>query len=389
MTRLLLAVAFIVVGLMAVGCVQPPQPSPSSPPQQPAGALTPSPRQGWEEKWNGILAEARKEGSVRVYTLWGPQTRVDLTQAFNKKYGIDLEFLPFSRGAEQAARVHAEKNGGLFLADIFGSGIGTLIITMKPQGLLDPVRPMLILPEVVDPKAWRGGQLPFLDKEELVFVMLGGVIRTLVYNADMIKDGEITSYKDLLKPQYKGKIILNDPSQTGTGGTTTSYLSNTVWGETQTVDFLRKLIHEQDVTIQRDDRVLMESVARGKHAIGAGALPELLSDFMGMGAPIKPGDLVEDTRLTAGTGVLAVPKKFAHPNAGMVFLNWLLTREGQSVFAATFGLPSVRVDVSTEGMNPLFVPKPDKKYYFEDEAALAARAQWYEVARKVVAEPRK
>ena len=72
-----------------------------------------------------------------------------------------------------------------------------------------------MLPEVTDPKSWRGDKFPFMDADQQTVAMLASIDRGIIYNTGMIKKGEITTYKDLLKPQYKGKIIMNDPSVTG------------------------------------------------------------------------------------------------------------------------------------------------------------------------------
>ncbi len=51
-----------------------------------------------------------------------------------------------------------------------------------------------------------------------------------------------------------------------------------------------------------------------------------------------------------------------------VFLTWVLTGAGQTVFARAFGNPSIRVDVPREGFPALFFARPGAKvfYYTED-----------------------
>jgi len=336
------------------------------------------------QKWDSILAEAKKEGAVSLYTLWRPDTRVTLTKAFKQKYGINLEITPFSRGSDLLAKVKAEQTAGLFLADIFGAGGPTLVSTMKPAGVLGPVEPLLTLPEVRDPKVWSGGKLPFMDKDKLAIALIASKQPYIAYNSDLIKKGEITTYKDLLKPQYKGKITLNDPSVTGVGNAFLSHLALHIWSLEEAKQFLTQLIKEQEVVIQRDNRMHVESVARGKFAIALAPNPDNLASFLELKAPIGVVQVKEGAFVTPAAGAFALPVKMAHPNATRVFVNWLLTAEGQETFARSFGSPSMRADVSTEGINPSFVAHPGEKIFPDDEESIIFRGKMLAIAKEII-----
>jgi len=144
--------------------------------------------------------------------------------------------------------------------------------------------------------------MPFADREATAAYMIGTVIRTVVFNTNFVKEGEITSYRDLLKAQYKGKIALNDPSVTGAGFSAMVHLGQNLWGEADTLDFLRRLIQEQGASIHRDNNAHVDSVARGKYAIGLGPAPELLDKFMDAHAPLKIAMVKEDNRVTQAAG---------------------------------------------------------------------------------------
>jgi len=339
----------------------------------------------WESNWEKTLREAKKEGIVSNYTLWRPEVRNALVGAFKDKYGINLEFTSFGRGAELLAKVQAEKRAGIYAADVFGAGATTLLASMKPVGVLGNVKASLVLPEVVETKYWMNNESAIVDKvDSTTFAMIGTVIRTVVYNTDMVKEGEITSYMDLLKPQYKGKITLNDPTVTGAGNAVIYHILYNLWGQEKTADFLRRLITEQEVVIQRDNRIHMETVARGKYAIALAPLPDLIAEFMEVKAPIKIALVEEDNRLTSAAGAMGVPTQFAHPNAAVVFINWLLSKEGQTVFSKAWGNPSMRTDVPTTGIDPLFVPEPSKKYYSQTEDEVKLRGEALEWSRKLM-----
>ena len=341
----------------------------------------------WEQKWEGLLAEAKKEGKVTLYAMWVPRVRTALAESFKKKYGITLEFSAFARAEEIAAKVQREKTAGLYNVDVIGCANAGLLVSLKPLGLLAPIKPQLFLPEVLDQKAWMGGNLPFTDKAGLAFSMIRNAARLVVFNTDQIKPGEITSVKDLLKPQYKGKITFNDPRVSGAGIALITHLGHNLWGEAETIDFLKRMIKDQEAVIQRDNRMHIESVARVKYAIALGESPSIVDEFIKAKAPIKLALTKEDNRASASNGAFGVPTKFAHPNATILFLNWLLTKEGQSVFATHFGQPSARLDADKEGLNPDIMPIAGVKYFVSDnEEFMAAQDKWLKISKQVIEE---
>lgn len=391
MNKLSLAIVVLVSGgLILASCSQVRQPFPTPELKAPAARVSPlPPGEPWEQKWNNILLEAKKEGSVTLYnTSWPPEIRSVLTPAFKEKYGINIEFSPFSRGAELLAKVQVEKRAGLNVADVFGAGGPTLISTMKPEGLLGPLEPLLILPEVIKPEVWSGGKLPFLDKDKLAIAMIASVSPYILYNTNLIKEGEITNYKDALKPQYKGKITLNDPTVTGAGNNFITFLA-TIWSLEEASDYLKQLIQQQGVVLQRDARLHVESVARGKFAIGLGLQQSSAAEFLNLGAPIGIVINKEGTFASPAAGCLAVSIQPAHPNAAVVFVNWLLSKEGQTVFSRNFGNPSIRNDVPIEGIHPIFLPQTWGKIYPDSEDLIIYRGKMQEITKKIIEEATK
>lgn len=363
--------------------------APTTAPTVPKSTAAPVTKAAPGQDWDTVIAEAKKEGTVAVYALWRPETREALVKAFKDKYGINVEFSPFSRGPELLAKVQAEQRAGLYLSDVFGVGAGTLISNMKPEGVLGPIEPVLVLPEVLDPKVWSGGKFPYVDKDKTSVGMIASMQRFLMYNTDLVKKGELTSYKDLLKPQYKGQITMNDPAVTGVGNAFLTFMALDVWNPSQTKDYFRQLITQQDLVIQRDNRTHVETVARGKYSIGLAPNPDNMADFLKLGAPIDALIVPEGTFVTPAAGGIGIPTKFAHPNAAKLFVNWVLTKEGATVFSKGFGNPSLRTDVSTEGFNPMFLPKPGEKLFFDTEESLVYRGEMLTIAQQIINETSK
>lgn len=337
--------------------------------------------------WDKIVQAAKAEGKVVMYTTsWGPEIRRALTEAFNNKFGITLEVMPFSRGADLTARVQQEKMAGFGVTDIYGAGGGTFITIFKPNGLMGNLEPLLMSPEVTDAKPWRGGRVPFLDKDKQIIIMAAGAQRYIMYNTDLIKKGEITTYRDVLKPQYKGKITLNDPTVTGAGNAFMGHLGLHLWNAGEAKEFLKQLIRQQEAVIQRDNRLHVESVARGKFAIALAPNEDNMAQFFKSGAPVAMVYPKDGVYVAPGAGCIAVPVKMAHPNAATVFINWLLTKEGQTIYSRSRGTPSMRLDVSTEGINPAFIAQPDEKLFLPTEESFEFWGKMLELAKEAVSE---
>lgn len=379
---ILLTLAAIFLFSLTLSCSKPSGPLPS-PSGTAAAPSKPEAKAAWEKEWQNSLDQAAKEKKVAIYSLWNTETRVALTKEFKSRHGIELEFTPFGRGTELLARVKAENRAGLYLADIFGAGGPTLLTVMKPEGVVGEIGGLLVLPEVLDGKYWPGGKILFSDKERSAVAMTVSAQRFMVYNTGQIKEGELTSYKDVLKPQYKGKIALNDPTVTGAGNAFFSHLAHNIWSVEEASDFIRKLIVEQEAVVIRDNRLHVESVAHGKYAIGLGARVGTVAQFLAIRAPIAPV-MLKEVFISHADGVVGVPRIIARPGAARVFVNWLLSQEGQSVFAKNTGNPSLRLDVSTEGIEPIFLPSPDEKLFFDSEEQIIFRGQMLEVARDVL-----
>lgn len=376
----IVSVYIIVVSLLILGtaaCIStPPQSGPT--PAVSKGALLPTS----QSQWDKTVEAAKKEGRVFVYTLIGSDTRIALSTAFKDKYGIELEFVPGARGAEITQKILTERRAGLYLADAVIAGTTDLIPDLKPKGLLEPLDTFLILPEVLDTKAWRGGQIPFLDKQHTAIGMLTQYLRFLIRNTDMVKEGEIVSFRDLLKPQWKGKAVLRDPTTTGAANTWITLLSLKVWNPEEAKDYLREFA-KTEPAILRDTRLHVEWVARGKYPVGVATRMEDTGVFLRMGAPIAWGNLVEGGLISAGSSSLGVINQPAHPNATKLFVNWLLTQEGQTAFIKGYAYPSARLDVSTDNIPPGNLPLPNEKFYIDDEENVLAKAKMLGVGTEI------
>ncbi len=149
------------------------------------------------------------------------------------------------------------------------------------------------------------------------------------YNTNQVKPSEVKSYYDLLKPKWKGKIIMRDPRTPGSGR---SALRAIYHHPELGPEYLRKLFGEMDLTLVRDYRQLVDWLAVGKYPICMFCSDARYAKAQGL--PVDEFRAVDWLKRPAvvpsGTSTLALLNQAPHPNAATVFINWLLSRQGQT-----------------------------------------------------------
>ncbi|HLB28611.1 MAG TPA: extracellular solute-binding protein [Dehalococcoidia bacterium] len=336
-------------------------PAPASP--------TAAVKAAWEQEWERVLAAAQREGKVTIIAdMRGPEHRQALTEAFERKYGITVEHLGIA-SAEAVPRIQTERAGGQYLWDIHIGGHMPMLTLLK-EGIYDPVEPALILPEVKDGKNWLGGDLGFVDKNRTGLLMFTYSGTAAWVNTDMVKPDEIKSWKDLLDPRWRGKIVAADPRVAGPGQAAFSmFYAHKDLGP----DFIRELV-KHELVFARDYGTIPRELAQGKYAICLGCPDAYSTPLMKQGLPIRPVDprkVREGGYLSGGNGVLWLLNRPPHPNAAKVYINWLLSKEGQTTVARPNGFPSRRVDVPNSDWTPPELT-PDLKFWnaYTEEGAV-------------------
>jgi iron(III) transport system substrate-binding protein len=313
---------------------------------------------GAQAEWDRLVVAAKQEGTVVLAGPTSQDFRSVVTRAFEARFGIPLEYLALP-GSEAGARIMREGDAGKVTVDVMMGGGGELL-SLYPAGRLDPIKPVLAMPEVVDMSKWRDAQLKWMDPEgQYLLQTCENVPAILVVNPDIVKSGAITSWKDLLKPEYKGKIAAYDPRSEGTGLGTATYLHVQLGGA-----FIRQLYIDQEVTFTRDERQLTEWVGRGTYPIGIGLVPRQIEPLRELGLKFeRPFPVDAPGYLSGGFSVLKLIKNRPHTNGGIVLANWLASQEGQELYAFRAAQDvSRRLDVPPGGAPSYMVPNPSLSY---------------------------
>jgi iron(III) transport system substrate-binding protein len=326
-------------------------------------AVYAQPKSGWQVEWEKIVAAAKKEGKVVVLGPPGAADRRVLTEGFQRSFpGIDVEYTGAS-GFQIVPRLTGERKAGQYLADVHVGNPGSILASMLSAGMLDPIKPALLLPEVTDPSKWWEGDLEFSDQAGKYNLVFSTDVRThVVINPKLVKREELNSYWDLLQPKWSGGIVMKDPTVRGPGqGTVLFWYIHPALGKS----FIQRFFTEQKVNISNNDRQLLEWVAREQYPVAIGHSTNLATEFTRKGLSIeelRSEQFKEGSNLNAGFGSVVLINRAPHPNAAKVYLNWLLSKDGQTEWSRGSGYPSRRLDVPRDHLDPLKLPKEGVSY---------------------------
>jgi iron(III) transport system substrate-binding protein len=318
--------------------------------------------------WEKVVAGAKKEGEVR---LWGDQeiTHPDIVAAFAKEYPFIKAVTVSGRVGELMPRIIAVRSAGKYLADLNRGGLGgRSFFDFHRAGVLDPIKPVLILPEVVDGSKWLNGEHYYADTEkQFVFMYEGSVAGVgLHYNTNLVDIKEFKSYWDLLNPKWKGKLLLYERIGVGSPSVVRFY-HNSQLGP----DFLRRLLSETGLTVSQDRRQSSDWLAAGKFPICIDCGDTDRAKQQGLPVDEFPhGNLKEASYeiSTSGNSGLALINNAPHPNAARLFVNWFLSREGQTVWQTVMNTKvlepsdSMRTDIPKDKVSAPARREEGRKY---------------------------
>jgi ABC-type Fe3+ transport system substrate-binding protein len=314
----------------------------------------------WQKTWDEALAAAKKEGKVVVLGSPDPVMRNDVIPAFQKRYGITVEYIAVGSSGQASARIRTERQSGIYSVDVFMSGLGTTVNIYYPEKMIDPLKPLLILPEVTDGAKWKRGKPWFIDPEhEYILMLFANVDSHFYINTDYIKPEEIRAAKDLLSPKFTGKISTEEPTSSGTGANTAGHILRELGA-----DFTRKLYIDQKPGVSRERRQLTDWLARGTYPIcltcRTDDIRQLLKDGFKITEVFELSDL--KNRLNSSPFILSFANKAPHPAAARLFINWLAGKEALEMYSRGYESPTMRTDVDESFLDPKTVPRPGVTY---------------------------
>jgi iron(III) transport system substrate-binding protein len=264
-----------------------------------------------DAEWKKVIDAARKEGKVSMYTgAVGSPALPKIAAAFENKYGVRLDVLEV-RASELRERVRTEQASGKVLGDVSHNGSTSTGLQLA-EGTFQPHGPLPNLKRPVAPFTADDMRVP-------IYVIPYGIL----VNTDLVKPAdEPKSWKDLLHPRWRGKLLADDMRALG-GGAVFFMVTFQKLGK----EFHDKLA-EQQPHMNRELRGNYPRVARGEYpAYVPFTVPDIL-DLKGL--PVKLIVPIEGCPYVRFDG--AIYKGAPHPNAARLLVDFLLGDEVQLIY---------------------------------------------------------
>jgi iron(III) transport system substrate-binding protein len=313
-----------------------------------------------DREWNEVVASAKKEGKVVVAGSPDPVMRNEIIPKFIARYGVQVEFMA-GRSSEMTARVRTERASGIYSVDVFLAGPDTTATGLYADKIIDPLKPLLIMPEVADGTKWKRGKIWFADPEERYAVRAFSSVATLMFiNGEHVKPEDMRAAKDLLNPKWRGKISTEDPTTTGSGSNAAARFYHDL-GE----DFVKRLYIDQKPMRTRERRQMTDWLARGTQPICLNCREDDVRPLQKEGFKISEVFELTDMppSINGSPWMLSMANKPPHAKAAQLFANWILSKEGLEIYGRGYGSATLRSDVSESYLNPGNIPKPGVKYF--------------------------
>jgi iron(III) transport system substrate-binding protein len=259
-----------------------------------------------------LVAGAKREGTVTLYSSATLADQSALLAAFQAKYGIKVQQW---RGSSEdiRARALAEYAAGRYDADLAETS-GSEMEPMVREGLLAPVTTPAtahLIPQAIMPhRAWVATRLS---------VFVGA------YNTDIIKPRDVPkSYEDLRDPKWKGKL--------GIEADDANWFLSVVghMGEAKGLALFRDIVAANGISVRKGHTLLANFVGSGEVPLALTAYSYRVEQMKRVeGAPVELLYLPPVVALPTGAGVF---KKAPHPHAALLLLDFYLT-EAQKILA--------------------------------------------------------
>ena len=329
-------------------------------------------KSSWQAEWDRTVRAAEQEGQVTV-SIGGYGAIID-SGVFQKAFPKIKITSITGAGTDLTARISAERRAGRYFVDVYNGGGNSLFQILYLGKMLDPIKAALILPEVADATKWWEGKQKYADKEgQYILVYEGNVAAGAGagYNSQLLDPREYKSYWDFLNPKLKGKIISTDIRKVRGAGIPWQFL---YYHPDLGPKFFRRLFGEMEVTMIADLRQAVDWLAAGKFSLCLPIQGGTIYKAKNQGLPVDQFEsyhFKEGVNLSSAFGSLALMNRAPHPNAAKVFINWLLSREGQALFQKLISVPgdarnSRRVDVPKDHI-PADEQRRDKMTYFDTD----------------------
>jgi iron(III) transport system substrate-binding protein len=265
-----------------------------------------------------LVANAKREGRLVLYTSLAPSESGPLAQAFEKKYGIKVE-LWRALSERVVQRVMTEAQGRRHAVDVIETNGPEMEMLAREKVLGEFHSPYHAdLP----PAAVPAHRMWFPDR--MSFFVVG-------FNTNKVKRAELpATYEGFLDPKWRGRLALE--------ATDAEWMATLIktWGEARGMDYFRKL-SAMKPAVRRGHVLLAELVAAGEIPVALTAYSSNIEPLKRKGAPI---DFMPVQPVAARPQGIGVARNAPHPHAALLFADLVLSPEGQTLFESMGRVPA-------------------------------------------------
>lgn len=287
---------------------------------------------------------ARREGKVVVYGNIPRDVMAQLTEVFQRRSpGIAVEYTQ-ARAALSLEKIYTEARLGKHIADVVNGGAHNFVEVLEKDGLL----------QRFTPENARFIEATFIDSEGYLWPTYINLYGMLINTQLVPASEEPKKWGDLRGDQWKGKILVDDPSTT-VGGGFTWFVTALSRIEDLGRAYLDQLARQQP-TFSRQYLENEKAIARGEYAVYLPALEASIERLKG--APVKW--IAPEDGLIVLPIASALLKDAPHPEAGKLWIDFMLTEEAQKILMeqgapARTGVALPRATMSREGKRAYLV----------------------------------
>jgi len=266
-----------------------------------------------------LLAGAKREKQVVVYSTMTVADGKVFAEAFEKKYGVRLTHWRTS-SEKIVTRAVAEARGRRYEADVFESSAIHLEALHRERLLEDFHTPAFA--ELV-PAAFPRGHRQYVA-DRFAFFVVG-------YNTNLVKREDLPSgYEALLHPRWAGRIAIE--------GTDVHWFASVAksMGEEKGLAYFRRLA-AQKPEIRASHILTAQLVASGEVPLFLTAYNNNMETLKQRGAPVDWKPLQPAFGQASAIGVA---KHAPHPHAALLFTEFVLSREGQELLKSVNRVPT-------------------------------------------------
>ncbi len=281
-----------------------------------------------------LIQAAKKEGKVVWYTSLAIPSSTAIAHAFRTKYaGVDVEV--HRTGSQRVLqRVMQEAGAGIKNADVIHTSDAGHFVLFKDKGML-----MKYIPKGAE--IFPAG---FKDKDGFYFGMRA-TLSVIAYNPKSVAEKDAPkTWKDLLNPKWKGKMVSAHPGYSGIIMTHVLALVNLYGWE-----YFRELA-KNGLHVVQSANDPAGVVASGERPVGANGAEYFYYKTQKQGNPIKI--IYPNEGIPLVVSPVAIAKDAPHPNAAKLFSEYIFTKESQQLLADREGLYTGHPEVTYPADKP-------------------------------------